>query len=144
MISWVTVVRNLEWGSTMLHGYLCENDSTTEDKMMLLAPMAENLFETFPSFQSMISGFMPSPCSVHCLSVLKAIGMVGCTNFSVTSVASISNDLLSWTKLTPELDAKDSQIRKTASRKWAVEPNNASSVDRNTKLISQPCAAKFV
>ena len=87
---------------------------------------------------------MPSKSLAHSTGISLGDSIVGCTNASFSSVASISNNHLSSTQHALELCPEDTDIRPSTTGKGSMRPYDISGLDADTNLVAESSLLKLV
>jgi hypothetical protein len=100
--------------------------------------MAVHRLETIELLEPSVHRFMSSSSALLGLLVDLRNIVIGSSNrFSFTSVAIVGLDFLSMSKRLLQSVSKDLDVGPLAARKWAIDPDNITSLNADSDLIAQ-------
>jgi len=127
-------------GLTMFDGKLCDDRDCTKCNMMLSDIMTEHAVECGKLFESFVDGFMSSP---HRSSNVVPV-LIRSDNAKLPPVSLVSLNLLPWPQKMFDSLPGNVDVWPLATWKWAIEPNDGSSSDANSNLVSHTGTFEFV
>ena len=111
---------------------------------MLVDGVSEFICEDFELLDTPVDSLMPCQCLLHCPGVGLRDDVVGCTSAGVSSVSFVSNNLLTrsqhWLHTIPE----DGDIIPAATLIGPINPNNVTSLNTYTNLVSNTSRPELV
>ena len=94
--------------------------------------------------QAPVDSLVPGESLAHSTTISLRNNIVGCTNASLSPVASISNNHLARTQHPLELGPEDANIRPGTTSERSIRVDDVSSLDTNTYLIPETSLLEFM